>query len=87
MGDGGASQVIEIGILGIFVALLWVGWELHRVAHYIAGCSVALGSVQTEIIDVNDEITIAGRDVVDAINSQAAEIKQDILAVENKLPD
>jgi hypothetical protein len=79
--------MIEIGILGIFLALLWIGWELHRVAHYVAECSDELDSVQTEIIDVKDEITTAGRDVVDAINSQAADIKQDILAVENKLPD
>lgn len=77
----------EIGILGIFVALLWIGWELHRIARYVAECSGELDSVQTEIIDVKDEITTAGRDVVDAINSQAAEIEQNILAVENKLPD
>lgn len=79
--------MIEIGILGVFLALLWIGWELRRVARCVAECSGELDSVQTEIIDVKDEITTAGRDVVDAINSQAAEIKQDILAVENKLPD
>jgi hypothetical protein len=24
--------MIDIGILGILVALLWIGWELHRIA-------------------------------------------------------
>jgi hypothetical protein len=24
--------MIEIGILGIFLALLWIGWELHRIS-------------------------------------------------------
>jgi hypothetical protein len=24
--------MMEIGILGIFVVLLWIGWELHRIA-------------------------------------------------------
>jgi hypothetical protein len=24
--------MFELGILGIFVALLWIGWEMHRIA-------------------------------------------------------
>ena len=79
----------------VLFALLWIGWELRRIAKYAAECADEIDSMQTEVTDrittigtdVVDAITTAGTDIVNTINSQAAEIDKSIWAVENKLPD
>jgi hypothetical protein len=71
----------------VLFALLWIGWELRRIANHAADCSDKFDAVQTGITNVEDGVTTAGTDIVDAINMQAAIIKDEILEVENKLPD
>jgi hypothetical protein len=78
---------LQAGAVVALLALWWIGWELHRIANHTADCSDKFDAVQTGITSVEDGITMAGADIVDAINSQASDINQDILAVENKLPD
>lgn len=44
--------MFELGILGIFVALLWIGWELHRlsqiVTNFMRGWEDAIARRQVE---------------------------------------
>jgi hypothetical protein len=31
----GGWRMVDIGITGIFFALLWIGWELHQIAQAV----------------------------------------------------
>jgi hypothetical protein len=73
--------VLELLALGIFIALLWIGWELRRIAHYAAECSGELDSVQTAITDVEGKISEAGTEIANAVET----VKQGIFEVGDKL--
>jgi hypothetical protein len=77
--------VLELLALGTFIALLWIGWELRRIAHYAAECSDELDSIKTaitdSITDVGQKIGEAGTDIANKIDA----VKQEIFEVGDKL--
>lgn len=77
--------MIETGILGIFVALLWIGWELRRIARYAAECSDELDSIKTvisdSITDLERKVDESGAEIAKAVDT----VKQEIFEVGEKL--
>jgi hypothetical protein len=77
--------VLELLALGIFIALLWIGWELRRIAHYAAECSDELDSIKTaitdSITDVERKVSEAGTEIAKAVDA----VKQEIFEVGEKL--
>ena len=77
--------MFELSALGILAALLWIGWELRRIAHYAAECSDELDSIKTaitdSITDVGQKVSEAGTDIANRIDA----VKQEIFEVGDKL--
>ena len=77
--------MLELLALGIFIALLWIGWELRRIAHYAAECSDELDSIKTaitdSITDVERKVSEAGTEIAKAVDA----VKQEIFEVGEKL--
>jgi len=72
--------MIELALLGILLGLLWIGWELHRIAN-------KFDAIQTGLTSVEDSVTTAGTNIANVIDMQAASIKDEIAEIGNKLPD
>jgi hypothetical protein len=75
----------DLVLIVIAVALLWIAWELRRIAHYAAECSGELDSIKTaitdSITDVGQKVSEAGTDIANRIDA----VKQEIFEVGDKL--
>jgi hypothetical protein len=48
--QAGGQQMIDIGLAGIVLALLWIGWELHRIAKLVAEFLLAFSEAYLEFM-------------------------------------
>jgi hypothetical protein len=75
----------DLALIAIAVALLWIGWELHRLVLYAAECSDELDSIKTAITDsignVEWKVSEAGTEIAKAVDT----VKQEIFEVGEKL--
>jgi len=79
------NVAVQAGLVVMLLALLWIGWELRRIANYVAECSDELDTIQARVSNIEDGVTTAGADILHAINTEATAVTAALLEIENKL--